>query len=304
MMRVPIQYMRFFSTSSYKPKLELLSHRCLLKMKGQGLLDYCQRLMTNDIFRLNTEKCLYTTLLNSKGRVMYDCLLYKVEDHLLIECDKVAASSLCKHLKTYALRKKIEIDIVDDASIWVLFSPSPVNVVDNSTSVFDDPRLPILGQRILSDNISHIKEQIVLDEGENKCSYKKWRYSNGVAEGVELLSSQSFPLEMNCDYLNGISFHKGCYIGQELTARTHHTGVIRKRIMPIIFDKEIPSALELNADIYDKDNPDAKRPLGKLRGLCDNVGIANLRIDECLKAKNLVVGGYSFKTFIPNWWKH
>jgi len=301
-MRVSVKLARTFSTAPYKPKLELLNYRGLIKVQGDGMYDYCQGLMTNDIFRLKTEKSLFTMILNSKGRVLYDCLVYRMNDHLLLECDKNDAVDLTKYLKTYLLRRKLEINILDNTSVWVLFGSTPVTVEFNSASVFNDPRLPILGQRIITDKTSDIKDEKFLDERDCNFTYQQWRYTNGVAEGCELLKGRSFPLEMNCDYLNGISYNKGCYIGQELTARTHHTGVTRKRIMPIIFD-ETPTGLDVNVDIYSQSASDTKRPPGILRGLCGKVGVALLRIDECLKAEQLVIGGFTAKTFIPNWWK-
>lgn len=301
-MRMPMKLARFFSTIPQKPKLELLHHRSLIKIEGNGMYDFCQGLMTNDIFKLKTEKSLFTMILNSKGRVLYDCLVYKMDDHLLLECDKNAASDLTKYLKMYLLRRKLNIDILDNTCIWALFGSTPMTLELNSVSIFNDPRLPILGQRIISDKTSSFRNELVLDDSDINNTYQQWRYTHGVAEGSEILKGQSFPLEMNCDYLNGVSFNKGCYIGQELTARTHHTGVTRKRIMPLIFD-DTPNDLDLNADIYIQSDSRSNRPPGKLRGLCGKVGVALLRIDECLKSEQLIVGGFTAKTFIPNWWK-
>lgn len=296
---------RLFSTASYKPKLELLSHRSLIKIEGDGMYDYCQGLMTNNIFRLKTEPVLFTMILNSKGRVLYDCLAYRVDNHILLECDSNDSSDLMKYLKMYLLRRKLDINILDDTSVWALFSSTPMTMEFNSVSVFNDPRLPILGQRILANKTCGIRDENMLTLGDNdnkNLTYQQWRYTNGVAEGCELLKGQSFPLEMNCDYLNGISFNKGCYVGQELTARTHHTGVTRKRIMPLIFN-ETPIGLDLNTNIYIQSDLDSNRPPGKLRGLCGNIGIGHLRINECLKANQLIIGGFIAKTFIPSWWK-
>lgn len=304
-MRVPMMKLtRLFSTVPYKPMLELLSHRSLIKIEGDGAYDYCQGLMTNDILKLKTEPVLFTMILNSKGRVLYDCLVYRVDNHLLLECDRNDASDLTKYLKMYLLRRKLNINILDDTSVWALFGSTSTTTQWHSVSVFNDPRLLILGQRILANKNSDIKnEKLSPDDCDNNnFTYQQWRYTNGVAEGSELLKGQSFPLEMNCDYLNGVSFNKGCYIGQELTARTHHTGVTRKRIMPLIFD-ETPIGLDLNANIYIESDLGSKRPPGILRGLRGKVGIGHLRIDECLKAKQLIVGGFTAKTFIPNWWK-
>lgn len=293
---------RFFSMTPNKPKLELLSHRSLIKIEGDGMYDYCQGLITNDIFRLKTDKSLYTMILNSKGRVLFDCLVYKVDDHLLLECDRDVASDFVKYLKLYLLRRKLDINILNDTGVWTLFNSTPLTVELDFVSIFNDPRLPILGQRIISEKIQDIRNNIFVDKCDNSFTYQQWRYINGIAEGSELLKGQSFPLEMNCDYLNGISFNKGCYVGQELTARTYHTGVTRKRIMPLIFN-DTPTGLDLNTDVYSQSDSNTKRPPGKLRGLYGKIGIALLRIDECLKAEQLVIGGFTAKTFIPNWWK-
>lgn len=105
----------------------------------------------------------------------------------------------------------------------------PVKEIDKSIKYFVDPRVNRLGWRLLVPAGQKVEIELGKDIG-----YKRLRYSLGVAEGVnELPSGNCFPLESNGDYMHGISFHKGCYIGQELTARTHHTGVVRKRIMPI-----------------------------------------------------------------------
>jgi len=301
-MIISLKFGRLFSTAPNKPKLELQNNRSLIKIEGHGIFDYCQGLITNDIFKLKTEKSLFTMILNSKGRILYDCLVYKVNDHLLLECDKDAASDLTKYLHMFLLRKKISINILDDTSVWALFNSTPIATDFNSFSVFNDPRLPILGQRIICYKTSDIRNELSLEEHDNNLTYQQWRYTYGVTEGSELLKGQSFPLEMNCDYLNCISFNKGCYVGQELTARTYHTGVTRKRIMPLIFD-QIPSALDLNTNIYSQSTMDAKRPLGKLRGFCGRVGVALLRIEECLKVDKLFIGGSTAKTFIPDWWK-
>lgn len=295
---------RLFSTSLHKPKLELLSHRSLIKIKGDGVLEYCQGLMTNDIFRLKSEQSLFTMILNSKGRVLYDCLVYNMDNnHLLLECDKEIASDLIKYLKMYMLRRKLEINILDNTSVWVLFNSTHMPTEFNYTNVFNDPRLPLLGQRIIADKTSDVRNEISSDDNNVKFTYQQWRYINGVAEGTELLKGQSFPLEMNCDYLNGVSFNKGCYVGQELTARTYHTGTTRKRIMPLIFD-ETPTGLDLNADIHCSPLTSEKtRAPGKLRGICGKIGIGLLRINECIKSENLVIGEFTAKTFIPNWWK-
>ncbi len=105
-------------------------------------------------------------------------------------------------------------------------------MLDEKVKGIGDPRLEELGWRVLLGPGQELrpKENLELSE---ESEYKSLLYALGVGEGVaDFPTGNSFPLESNGDYLHGISFQKGCYIGQELTARTHHTGVIRKRLMP------------------------------------------------------------------------
>ena len=137
--------------------------------------------------------------------------------------------------------------------------------------------------------------------------YKELRFRLGVGEcPSELQPGKALPLESNADYLHGVSFHKGCYIGQELTARTHHTGVIRKRIMPLIIDnpQELPLETELN--LY---NEKSKKSVGKFKSCVNNYGIGLMRIEDCLKAQNngesIVISdkdNITVKVLKPDWW--
>ncbi|XP_011500948.1 PREDICTED: putative transferase CAF17 homolog, mitochondrial isoform X2 [Ceratosolen solmsi marchali] len=126
-----------------------------------------------------------------------------------------------------------------------------------------------------------------------------FRYKLGIGEGVQdLLFGVSFPLEINCDYLHGLSFHKGCYIGQELTARTHHTGVIRKRLMPLIFNNINGKNFEYDEKIIN----DNGNIVGKIRGYVGTVGLGLMRIGETIASKTLFVKGCTLKIVKPQWW--
>jgi folate-binding protein YgfZ len=126
-----------------------------------------------------------------------------------------------------------------------------------------------------------------------------------VAEGTEELPpGECLPLEINSDLLKGVSFNKGCYIGQELTARTYHTGVVRKRIMPLVFGEsgdvpEIGTAIRFE-DATKED--EKKQPVGKLRAVCGNSGLALFRVSEALSGKNLKMGAHSVNVLKPSWW--
>ncbi|RZF45049.1 hypothetical protein LSTR_LSTR002010 [Laodelphax striatellus] len=173
---------------------------------------------------------------------------------------------------------------------------------DECLTMSNDPRLPSLGRRLIASNdvnVANIMEDHKI-QVDDTLSYKLFRYMLGVGEGMkELPHSECFPLEVNCDYLHGVSFHKGCYIGQELTARIHHTGVVRKRLMPIYLDGnncDIP----FNTPIFIVGSGKQKR-VGKLRGVENNTALGLTRISDALGVK-LKVGDVTGYTLKPYWW--
>ncbi|KAI4467105.1 hypothetical protein MML48_2g00014727 [Holotrichia oblita] len=315
------QLRRCFSTKS-APILEALHDKSLLRISGNEVSDYLQGLITNDMNHLmNHGTCMYAMFLNTKGRVLYDVIIYKTikDNTYLIECDTKAVDSLQKHLKIYKLRRKIDIvNLTDELAVHALFNLEHLNVTEeldlfnknidnvcdnlnkelikenksiklfNDISIYQDPRMSLLGSRIITPKNISVKDEITkLTEVKTQLdtqTYKWFRYNLGVGEGVNDLPPENcFPLEANCDYLHGVSFHKGCYIGQELTARTYHTGVVRKRLMPLIFSK-VPTKSGSDSNII-SDNVN----LGKLRGIEGDVGLALLRIAKSVDLKEIKI---------------
>lgn len=306
--------------------LQKLNGRSLIRVHGELATDFLQSLITNDIHHLTdaTRKTnstsLYTMFLNKSGRVLYDSIIHKpneTENTYLIECDRHIDVELQKHMKIFRVRKKIDIDVVDrEQSVWVAFDPHAaydegiLEVPAPASSLFigNDPRVRQLGTRIIAPSELSIldalpKCNLVSVAGDNE--YTEHRYRLGVGEGVdELPIGKCFPLEANCDYLHGVSFHKGCYLGQEFTARTHHTGVVRKRLMPVRFQGEARLTSKSSKHVETTDGI----VLGKTRGLCGNYGLALLKFETALKESSALVfggaddGGVLGRTMRPQWW--
>ncbi|VEN49925.1 unnamed protein product [Callosobruchus maculatus] len=300
-------FRQFCNSTAKGPVLELLD-RTVIRVSGEDVTDYLQGLITNDINHLSKSPtgALYAMLLNTKGRVLYDTIVYKTSDKVyLIECEKQVVEPVARHLKMYKVRRKINIDnLQDEYNVYALINHGTSlesNIGVNDMHVFKDPRIQELGYRIVAENSVTVKDSIsklststILEQ---KGSYKYLRYSLGVGEGIQdHPPGNSFPLECNCDYLHGISFHKGCYIGQELTARTHHTGVVRKRLMPLYFSKLPTDKPKDDAIIHESTN------LGKLRGIEGDVGLGLLRIDQTLKHEHITVADGLAKVKKPHWW--
>lgn len=292
--------------------------RSVVRVAGDEVNGFLQGLITNDINHINPSSpnaALYTMFLNKPGRVLYDAIIFRRktdENVLFIDCDRRIDAQLVKHLQIFRVRKKIAIDIVnDDFAVHAIYHEQPTNASPDDSKVimdFDagvaaahDPRLHALGMRLIVPTNVRLKTANLL-AAEPSYTYARHRYVNGVPEGIiEIQSQKCFPFEVNCDYMHGISFHKGCYLGQEFTARTYHTGVIRKRIMPISIDAITDAecqTLEYDAAILD----DNGQSLGKLKGVCNGNAIGILRIDKAMDAKHLQIGPYKASTRRPEWW--
>lgn len=297
--------------------LEPLVHRELVRVSGSEVVSFLQGLTTNDMRMLESPAIpsMFTMFLNKAGRVMYDAIIYRTPDPqtVLIECDKDVSNDLRRHLKLYRVRRKIQIDeVADEFKLWVMFGGNRM-VSENlkldskyNIQIIPDPRLSDLGLRLLTpSDITHadlsklyknIKE-IVVESANNDCTYLDHRYELGVAEGVvDLQPGKQFPLEANCDLLNGVSFNKGCYIGQELTARVHHTGVIRKRHMPI---QLIDPLTEESTKIIRKEDG---TKVGNVLGSTAKRAIGLLRVEQVLKCKELFIDGKVCHAGMPQWW--
>lgn len=329
------KFVRHGSTQTSSKVLEHLKSKSLLRVKGKETSDFLQGLITNDMKHFEEGAAnSYALFLNIKGRVLFDVIVYKSQedDVYYIECDSQSVDLLQKHLRMYRVRRKVDIDYLGDSiNIWALFDPNhhlssehsdsnrqkleglifPCGILNNKSSkivnnimIYEDPRLSDLGVRILAESSidrdkieSHLGSDISIFD--NTMSYKAFRYKLGIAEGIEDLPlGKPLPLEINCDYLHGVSFHKGCYIGQELTARTYHTGLVRKRLMPLLFDKVPNKSLQYDEKILDESG----NVVGKFRGHEKEYGLGLIRIAEGLNAKSLTVSDIKIKISKPTWW--
>uniref|UniRef100_A0A8C8B381 Iron-sulfur cluster assembly factor IBA57 n=1 Tax=Otus sunia TaxID=257818 RepID=A0A8C8B381_9STRI len=154
-----------------------------------------------------------------------------------------------KHLRLYKIRRKVNIAPCLDLSLWAVIpgeqagdiASSLAKCVDQALVLTPDPRTEVMGWRLITKKGANLSEIIPGSHIGNIEDYHRHRYKQGIPEGVkDLPPGVALPLESNLAYMNGISFTKGCYIGQELTARTHHMGVIRKRLLPVQFSAPLP----------------------------------------------------------------
>ncbi|XP_014779538.1 putative transferase CAF17 homolog, mitochondrial isoform X2 [Octopus bimaculoides] len=287
-------------------KLFHLKSRSLIHLVGTDTSSFLQGLITNDMqqFQNDNKRTMYAMILNVQGRILYDIFIYALPNQssdFFLECDTSIINDLIKLLKRYKIRKKVSVENTEDKfQVWASFSP-PLALSNFLSSEKDskveicepDPRVQDFGSRLI---LPHDTSCVSNPEEE----YHMRRYEMGIAEGTsDLPPGSCFPLENNLVFLNGVSFQKGCYIGQELTARTHHRGVIRKRLMPIFFQSE-PGEIMKDKPIVDSTG----KNIGKFRGNIGKHGLALLQLKPALQIQDgyFDLDNHKVKPKIPAWW--
>ncbi|GKY93361.1 hypothetical protein MPSEU_000303700 [Mayamaea pseudoterrestris] len=219
-----------------------------------------------------------TCFLDHKGRIVTDSLLWKIhEQNYLIDCPESTADTLLQHLKQYTLRRsKVQIkDVSNQASSHLIYGTLQADGAPPGYVSGIDPRHPSLGVRVLrvpEESLQHSTDTSAAGDATASAitprfedlmannalfphspgNYDLVRRLAGVAEGDEVTAKVA--LEANQEFLHAVSFTKGCYLGQELTARVHFTGVLRKRIVPLLLmdtHMEVPRAWSLASSLQE-----------------------------------------------------
>ncbi|XVF52698.1 hypothetical protein PTKIN_Ptkin05aG0039500 [Pterospermum kingtungense] len=255
---------------------------------------------------------------------------------ILADVDGSVLDELLTTLKKYRLRSKVDIEnVAEDFSCWQrygqnLSGKTPANEEPEAASVgygsgvdspgksashgssvgwqwFKDPRLECLGFRGIFPS-GTTPPLVESDKATDEQNYLLWRLEKGVAEGSsEIPKGEAIPLEYNFAGLNAISFDKGCYVGQELIARTHHRGVIRKRLVPLRFldnnGKEVEGKVAPGSEVI---NTTSSKKAGSLTTALGFRGMGVLRLDEAFKGSDsLTIQGQEdikIEANRPDWW--
>jgi folate-binding protein YgfZ len=192
-----------------------LTDRALLRLSGEDVRGFLQGLVTNDV---TAELPVWAGLLSAQGKCLFDFLVWADGGDLLLDCEAEAADDLAKRLRMYRLRRPITIE--RDDSLAIHWSPDG----DEGTP---DPRLPELGRRWFSPANAEAQSS-----SEQSARWRKHRLSLGVAEGRAELGDLLW-LECNAAELHGVSFTKGCYVGQENTARMNWRQKVNRRLVVV-----------------------------------------------------------------------
>lgn len=220
-----------------------LASRRVIRVAGKDTLKFLQGLVTVNVHRLcergdlPPEPAVHGAFLNRKGRVEHTAFFVTrvdnkgdKDDEILLDCHEDSADGLRTHLKRHRLRAKVKVDDVSDSFAVVARLLNDNNNI-KCDAFFNDPRLDQLHQRAI------LPVSETRDFPSDSSSIEAQRILLGVPDNEDFANTP-LPLVMGLHLLNSVDFDKGCYLGQELTARTHFTGVLRKRITPLVVGVE------------------------------------------------------------------
>ena len=238
-----------------------LDNRAAITVSGPDRYDFLQELITNDIQKVENG-LVYACLLSPQGKFLFDFFIRQEDEDLILECEGgERAEALLKKLKLYKLHSDVTLNL-NNQDVWTLWG-------DMDLEHPRDPRHLDLGFR------SYEKP-----EQGKEAPFEAWdkhRISLCVPTGSrDLIPEKSTLSEGNMDALNAIDYKKGCYVGQELTARIHYRGLAKKRLYTVEFESEAPAPL---SDLKDNDG----KSIGEMRSSSGNLGLALLKIEEAEK---------------------
>lgn len=275
----------------------LLPHRSVIALAGPDRVEFLQGLISNDTTKVTADRAIWAALLTAQGRFLNDMFVAEGgSETLLMETERERAAALARKLTMYTLRSKVKVeDRAASMEVAVVFGEQADKALGIEKCVsYVDPRLPALGVRVLAP-----AGEAAATLGSHgfvpavSADYDALRLSLGVPDGSrDLPVEKALLLESGFDELNGVDWKKGCYMGQELTARTKYRGLVRKRLFPVRLDGPLPAP----GTPVERDG----QKVGEIRSGLGDRALAMLRLDR-LQGDGLTAGSTRILPEVPAW---
>ncbi|MEJ8473441.1 YgfZ/GcvT domain-containing protein [Roseibium algae] len=287
----------------------ILKNRSLIAIGGEEATHFLQNLVTCDLDQVQETGAGFGALLTPQGKILFDFLIAKTEDGYLLDTPRETLAEFSKRLTFYRLRAKVVIEALDDTMGVIASWHSTDTTISPAFSslgvTISDPRLADLGNRHLGVIADMSKAMVLAGASEETPDvYARHRISLAVPESLsDYAYSDIFPHDADMDQLNGVSFSKGCYVGQEVVSRMQHRATARKRMILISSDALLPEAgATITAD---------GKPVGTLGSSTQNgdrhLGIALVRLDKAKaahdKGVSFICDNIDVKLDLPEWAK-
>jgi folate-binding protein YgfZ len=264
--------------------IALLSGRGVVEVTGDDRVAFLQGLVSNDVSKAAPGAAVWAALLTPQGKWLADFFVLAEGERLLLDVEAAQAAMLVQRLTRFRLRAKVALrDASAEFSVMAAWGGSHPPL---GTLAAPDPRLPEAGWRILAPQPPEVDA--------TEAAWDLHRLRLGLPDGSrDLQPEKSVLLEGGFDELGGVSWTKGCYMGQELTARTKYRGLLKRRIFPVTVEGGLPpSGTPVLRDGIE---------VGELRSARDGHGLALLRIDAVSDGVVLSAGGARLTPFVPEW---
>jgi folate-binding protein YgfZ len=289
----------------------LLADRGVLAVRGVDVLPFLQGLVSSDLNRVTAQQAGYGALLTPQGKFLFDFIMVRGDEQLLLDTERARVGQLLQRLTMYRLRSQVEVE--DVSARWAVAAvlgeavaerlglpdrPGACRRLGDGFSLID-PRLAQLGGRVLVPAVAIDATLEGLGPARLEPeAYERTRLALGVPDGSrDLVVERSTLLESGFEELHGVDFAKGCFVGQELTARMHYRGLVRKRLLPVVLKGPCPepgTIIRLG-----------EREAGEMRSGIDGRGLALLRLDRIAEAERTNTALYADATEVvpvkPDW---
>jgi folate-binding protein YgfZ len=272
----------------------LLTDRSVLEVAGDDRVSFLQGLVTNDVESLPEGEERFAGLLSPQGKILFDFLIVAAGDSFLVDCPSECSADLAKRLTLYRLRAKVTIaDVSDRWQVGAAWGEGAADWAEaNAAVAYPDPRLPALGFRLL------VRESDQPKFSASLADYDARRVALAVPEGgKDYTFGDAFPHEACFDLLNGVSFKKGCFVGQEVVSRMQHRGTARTRVLGVSAKQPLPhGGADILVDGFS---------VGRLNSVAGAQGIALARVDRVkdamAKGQVFTAGGVLIELAAPGW---
>lgn len=280
------------------PSFSLIPHRSVIAVGGADRVEFLQGLISNDTTKVAPGRAVWAALLTPQGRFLNDMFVADGgDDTLLLETERERAPALAKKFSLYKLRSKVTVEDRSAAmEVAVVFGTGAERALEIDGAIaFVDPRLAELGVRVLAP--AGTVAALLSARGITAApldDYDALRLSLGVPDGSrDLPVEKALLLESGFDELNGVDWKKGCYMGQELTARTKYRALVRKRLFPVSVEGALPAP---GTSVY----LDGKE-VGELRSGSGRRALALLQAEAARGPGPLLADGVQLIATIPPW---
>jgi len=283
-----------------------LAVRAALRVTGDERKNFLQGLVSSDATKIAADTALHAGFLTAQGRFLHEFFMLEIGNAVLLEGEAARLGDLLRRLKIYKLRAKIALDLAPDfaaGAFWGADAAAAFGLPETPGAakqlaggiVYVDPRLSALGVRALlpAQTLAPIAAEHGFALGDAG-AYDALRVSLGVPDGSrDLAIEDALLLENGFDELGGVDFKKGCYVGQEVTARMKHRGLVKKRLLPVAISGPAPA---VGTKIL-QDGAEA----GEMRSSVGGRGLALIRLDALDKPSALVAGEATLLAERPAW---